>query len=336
LESLLRSGGCDDANASVIADGFLEAELTGYHTQGVEHMEKTLEELSQGRLHGKARPRIISENGSVALTDGDRGHGHVSGRFAAGTAVALAKNHGAAIVGLRNCNDLYRLGYYGLFIAEARMSGIILSNAYPARMHPFGGMDPLIGTNPMCFSFPAAESKPMVIDFSTSTWSPGRVRWAGFSGESLPENIAIDHQGSPVTDPQEAMRGALSPLAGHKGFGLSLALAVLSGPLIGAAVGQELDEAMRRTDGIGHRGHLFMAIDPASFGDSHLCRNRIENYLEEIRNSRLAPGSKEILVPGDGSRRKREKALAEGVELPGAIWDRLMLLASHYGLTTRP
>ena len=61
-------------------------------------------------------------------------------------------------------------------------------------------------------------------------------------GELLPVGWAIDADGRPATTPEAALAGALQPLGGeeatggHKGYGLALAVDLLTGVLAGAGV----------------------------------------------------------------------------------------------------
>jgi hypothetical protein len=46
-------------------------------------------------------------------------------------------------------------------------------------------------------------------------------------GQLLPEGVAIDAEGRPTRDPAAAVRGALLPFGGYKGFGLAFIVQAL-------------------------------------------------------------------------------------------------------------
>ena len=97
--------------------------------------------------------------------------------------------------------------------------------------------------------------------------------------------------------PRPSARGAISPLAGYKGFGLSLCVAMLSGPLTGSEFGSALAGAIVG-ERAGSQGHFMIAISPTAFGDEAAFRAAVGAYVEEVKSSRKAPGVEEIRVPG--------------------------------------
>ena len=268
LVRIFKAAGCDDDSARLCSEGVLDADLHGHHIQGTDHIYSTVRELRAGRLNGRAKCRITHETAATARVNGDGGPGHVTGIYATDLAIKKAKQAGIAAVALVGGGDIFRLGYYVERIARAGLVGITFTNTHPMRVHPAGGIDPLLGTNPIAFSFPVAGSDPIVIDLATSTSAIGHVRIASYSGAPIPAGIAIDRDGNPTTDAQKALDGALTPLGGHKGFALGLAAGLLSGPVIGAVIGEALREALAAGEGERRRGHLFVAINPGAFGDA--------------------------------------------------------------------
>ena len=126
-----------------------------------------------------------------------------------------------------------------------------------------------------------------------------------------------------------ALDGALTPLGGHKGFALGLAVGLLSGPVIGAVIGNELKQAIVSGDGERRRGHLFVALDPAAFGEVSLSEQRTATYASELKSSRKAPGIAEIRIPGERGHRMKRDALERGVTLLTAIWANTLKIAAE-------
>jgi len=58
----------------------------------------------------------------------------------------------------------------------------------------------------------------------------------------------------------------------------------------------------------------------------------MDRLLRAMRASKRAPGSTEILVPGDPEARMEEKRLAKGVPIPEATWEEFTALADRLGL----
>jgi LDH2 family malate/lactate/ureidoglycolate dehydrogenase len=324
--------GCDHDNAISIAEGLIEADLRGHRIQGTDHIYSIVRDLKAGRLNGRARPSITRQTVATAQVDGDGGAGQVGARFAVDIAIEKARNAGVASVGLVRAGDIFMVGAYVERMARAGLVGMAFTNTTPARVHPAGGIDPVLGTNPVGFAFPVLGADPIIVDLATSTTAVGHVRIASYSGTAIPPGVAIDRHGTPTTNPAQALAGALTPLGGHKGFGLALAGALLSGPMVGAVVGSPLQAQMAASGQIPQRGHLFITIDPAAYGDADICREQAQNYIDEIKGSRKAMGVEEILIPGERSMRQRQKSFANGVELLIEVWNNTIEIARELGL----
>jgi len=288
--------------------------------------------LRAGRLNGRPKVTITHERAATARVNGDGGPGHVTGVFATELAVKKAKEAGIGAVGLVGGGDIFRLGYYAEKIASAGMAAMVFTNTHPVRVHPAGGIDRMLGTNPIAFAFPRSNGEPIVMDLATSTSAIGHVRIASYSGASIPSGIALDRSGVPTTDAREALDGSLTPLGGHKGFALGLAAGLFSGPLIGAVLGSELEQALASGEGERRRGHLFVAIDPGAFGDPTVSAERIERYAAELKASRKAPGVEEIYIPGERGQRNRHRFEHEGISLDRSIWEHTVQIAREVGV----
>ena len=184
------------------------------------------------------------------------------------------------------------------------MIGIALSNTSPL-VAPTRARVPLIGTNPIAIAAPAGRFGAFCLDMATSTIPRGRIEVAARRGESLPIGWAIDADGRPATTPEAALGGALHPLGGeeatggHKGYGLSLAVDLLTGVLAGAAFGPNI-LGLFSTEGRSDLGQTFIAIDPAAVDTPGAFERRLEGYLEQLISAPTVPG-----VAGQGADRGR-------------------------------
>jgi len=331
LVRIFRAAGCSAGNAELCAKGAVDADLHGHHIQGTDHIYSTVRELRAGRLNGQAKAKVTHETAAAARIDGDGGPGHVTGMTAARLAIKKAKEAGIAAVALIGGGDIFRLGYYAETMADAGVVGIIFTNTHPMRVHPAGGIDPLLGTNPIAFGFPVAGTSPIIVDLATSTSAIGYVRLASYTGAAIPAGIAIDCDGNPTTDAHKALNGALTPLGGHKGFALGLAVGLLSGPVIGAVLGERLKEALAEGTGERKRGHLFVAIDPGAFGVRDGAE-RTADYAAELKASRKSKATTEIVMPGERGHRKKMDYQRDGIPLARSIWDNTLKIANDLGV----
>jgi LDH2 family malate/lactate/ureidoglycolate dehydrogenase len=324
MERLLRAAGCSDVNARETAEVFLEADLRGIGLQGLDHLFSMLGDLGRGTIDGAGRPEVVKEGAATVLVDGHRGPGQPGAVFAADVAVRKAREAGSATVGLVNGADIYMIGYYAERMARAGTVGLVFSAA-ASLVHPHGGVERKLGTNPIAIAVPTA-GEPLLLDMSTSTLSASRVRQASYHGEHLPPGSGFDAHGQPTTEAAAIRDGAIAPMAGAKGFGLGLCVALLSGPLVGGEVGEAIEGW--HTDGApqGRRGHLFMAVDAGAFVDEDAFRGSASAYLDEVRASRTAPGVDAVRIPGERTYASRARSLTDGIEMLEATWN---LAAEH-------
>jgi LDH2 family malate/lactate/ureidoglycolate dehydrogenase len=325
MRRLLVAAGCDSDNAATAAEVFLEADLRGVGLQGLDHMSTMIESLRCGRIKGSAKPTVVKDAPAYALIDGGAGPGQVASIMAADLAAAKAKAAGCASVGVTNSADLYMIGYYAERMARAGVVGLAFSDS-PPLVRPYGGVERRLGTNPLAIGVPTGGDYPVVLDMATSARSASRVRQAAYHDEDLPEAEGVDAEGRSSTSAAAVRDGAIGPLAGHKGFGLGLCVALLAGPLTGSATGRGL-QAWLDLDPV------FIAIDPAAFGDPAAFRAAVSSYLADIKSTRKAPGVTEIRIPGERALQTRADSLRTGrVRLYDAAWVRIVSLAQELGV----
>src|SRR5699024_7973618 len=151
--------------------------------------------------------------------------GHVVAKRAMETAIHLAKENGAGLVGAMNSEHCGALSYFVELAATEDLIGIGTTNANKL-VAPFGGAEPFFGTNPIAYGFPSANNPPVILDMATSNVAFGKILHAREKGESIPDSWVINSEGQPTTDPNEV--SVLLPIAGPNGYGLGLVVYVLS------------------------------------------------------------------------------------------------------------
>jgi L-2-hydroxycarboxylate dehydrogenase (NAD+) len=331
VQRLLAAAGCGPEAAAMAADVFVTADLRGTGVQGLDHLPSMIRGLSNGKIDPHGRPRVVRETDASALVDGGRGPGQVAAIFAADLAVRKARRAGCSAVGIVNSSDIFMLAYYADRIARAGLVGIVVTNA-PPLVHPHGGTERILGTNPIAIGIPTDGEHPLVVDMATSALSASRVRQAAYFGESLPPGVAVDPDGQPTRDAALAAQGAIGPLGGHKGFGLGLCVGLLSGPLVGAAVGKALSGWLGH-EPAGAKGHFLLAVDPSSFGDPAVFRAAVGAHLQEVKSSRKAPHTPEIRIPGERGALEAARRRRDGVPISEVVWARTVKLAAELGVS---
>ena len=122
------------------------------------------------------------------------------------TVILKAREAGCATVALSNSADIYMIGIYAGRIAQAGLVGMVFTVA-PSLVHPHGGVDRHLGTNPFAISVPTGGDTPIVHDLSTSAVSQSTVRQSAYLGIPLPEGAGVDADGHPSTDASAVSQG---------------------------------------------------------------------------------------------------------------------------------
>jgi len=305
----------------------------GIFTHGTKNLRGYIRRIRGGGIFNKAVPKIAREGPAWAIIDGNSGLGMVSSVFAMRTAIAKAKSAGIAYAGVRNSCHFGAAGYYASLALGEDMIGVAMCNDTPTVTVP-GARQAVLGSNPLAFAAPAGSEKPILLDMATSTVAGGKVFAAAARGEKIPKEWLVDASGAPTTDPTlfpEA--GTLTPMAGHKGYGLALLIEILSGVLSGAAIAQDILSWSFADPGLatGH-GAAFIAIDINAMMPIGEFKKRIDETIQEIRAAPKAKGVERIYIPGEMEWERREKALADGIELPEDVAKNLHALAGELNL----
>ena len=327
---LAGAAGASPANAEAIAAAYLHADLSGYGLQGIDYIPYLLDQLLDGRVNGDAVPTIARETDATALVDGGLGPGQAAATFAVELATKKADSVGIGAIGVTNSSDIFMLGYYAGLIANAGKIGMVFT-AGPPLVHPLGGVERMLGTNPIAMAFPTGQT-PLVFDMATSALARSRIRQAYYHDDRIPDGLALNAKGEPSTNAEEIYKGGvLAPLAGHKGFGLALCVALLCGPLTGSAIGPDLSWMDDGGDSVG-MGHFFIAIKPGAFGPEDAFAAQATAYLDRIKSSKKAPGVDEIRIPGERAATERDTRRHAGVPVVKAGWDIIAKRAKALGV----
>jgi LDH2 family malate/lactate/ureidoglycolate dehydrogenase len=325
ITDLLVLRGVPRADATVVADVSIDADLDGRASHGVARIPTFVHKLEQGGIVPDGSPTLVHDHGAIFVLDGRDGFGQVALHLAMTLSLERSRQYGIAYGAVRNTNNPGMLGSYGRMAAERGQIAILGCNAAPA-MPPPGGAAPSLGTNPLCIALPASRGAPPLLDMATSAASKGAIRAAGRRGDEIPVGWAVDGDGAPTTDPTAAFEGMLLPAGGIKGAGLALMIELLSGLLADGSVGDEVRAL--HDPGPSRASAFVITIDPAAFGSTQRFDERLLERLAAVHAIAPARGATEVLVPGDRSWRSRQQHLATGVPIPDALWAELQDLAA--------
>ena len=157
--------------------------------------------------------------------DGDNAMGQIAGAFAMRQAIECAREMGIAAAAVRGSNHAGAMDYYVRLAVEEDMIGLATTNALPT-MAPWGGVDKLIGLNPIGIGVPSGEGA-LVLDTALGATAHGKIRVFHQKGQPIPGDWAFDREGRPTTDAGAALDGLIQPIGGYKRLGLAVCTRVI-------------------------------------------------------------------------------------------------------------
>ena len=324
--------GVPTAEAGVLAESLVDADLQGTSTHGVSRTAVYVRRIQKGLIDPRAELRIERQSPSVLVIDAANGLGQVQASRTLELLLPRARQTGCASATVRNSQHFGALSYYCNKAAAQGMILMAMTNCEPS-MSPEGASEAYFGTNPLAVSFPTGKGYPVKIDLSTSVVARGNVISAQRRGVSIPLGWGLDAEGNPTTDPEKALMGTVLAMAGHKGYALALMVEVFSGILSGAAFGAAVGSMHRNMDRSQDVGHFFCLMDIAAFMEPVEFIARLDRAIDEIKACRKRPGVQEILIPGERSHRVRLENLRKGVPLDGETVRELEALCTEFGIT---
>lgn len=324
---MLVGAGVPMDRAALVARSLVEANLRGVDSHGVQLLNFYIEHMKQGCMDLHTSGSIVTESGGCMTYDAENGIGQVISDICCDHAIRLAKDHGIALVTVRNSNHYGAAAFWSQKIARAGLIGMSMCNATPL-VPPWQGKEPRFGTNPICMALPGAPETGWLLDMATTTVAMGKIFKANFSGEpTIPAGWAFDSEGVPTTDTQKAIKGMPMPLGGYKGSGLAFMVEILVAVLSGGAMSTEVGGVRIRTRPM-RCGQMFLGIDVARYMPIETFNARMEQLIALVKATPAAPGYDEVLVAGEPEWRQARHRRLHGVPLSKGVWENLARTAA--------
>ncbi len=306
--------GANELNAAAIASATRAAEADGLSNVGLSHLPDYLNGFLSGKINGQAKPVMKQPAAGSILVEGDGGVTMPAFDLAFPALIDAAKTTGMAALAIHNTFTCGVVGYFVERIAVQGMLGQAYANS-PAMMAPWGGSLPFFGTNPIALAVPVKDQSPLIIDQSTSSTAFVNIRQAARENKPLPAGFALDKNGQPTTDANEALEGTIAPAGGYKGANMAMLVDIMAGGLTTANWSHNSASLVGSGEPL-NLGQFFIAIDPTHFAGEAFYE-RMRDYLQVF--ARQYNGR----VPGASRHKHRLKAVEQGVQVSQMTLDML-------------
>lgn len=340
-KTIFEKYGFSSEDAAIITDVLLTSDRMGIESHGVQRLALYPYGIDIGRIKVNAPIEVVKQTPVSAVVDANESMGQLSSVFAMNLAIQKAKQSGIGMVVVRNSNHYGIAGYYTLMAAKKGLLGISMTNT-EALVVPIFGKQPMMGTNPIAVSMPAHPT-PFHLDMSTSVVTAGKMEIYAKNKEPVPEGWSVGVDGGVNTRAEEFVRirkdkldGGLLPLGGisqlhggHKGYGLSMVVELMTGILAQGFVSPDV----RRVANVERCCHMFCAIDYGMFAeDKAALEASFSKYLQDIRDSKKADGQERIYIHGEPEFEKEQDVLKNGIPINRASYDEIQKVCEKFDI----
>ena len=276
----LGAAGADRRVAELLTEAALFAEDRGKTVAGVAHLLDHIDAMDDGRLDGRAVPRLAQPFAAVITSDACGGIAQTGFDEGFSDFTKAARSCGLAAFAQHGSFTCGPLGWFTERLANAGLIAVATAVS-PALMAAGPGTGPVFGTNPLAYSVPRVGGVPLTVDQASSSTAFVSVRDAAARGVSLPEGWAVDAEGNPTTDSEAALKGALLPFGGYKGANVALLVELLSAMAGGNwSVDAPPWDSGSRSPAIGM---FVLAVDHSAMGGAFPVR--VTDYLNRLVDS---------------------------------------------------
>jgi hydroxycarboxylate dehydrogenase B len=330
---IFEAAGSKPEEAGLVADHLIDANLAGHDSHGVMRISRYVASVRAGHLIPNKHMTIISDRGPAVLVDGGFGYGQVIGKEAMTLLASRMSTSGIAVVAIRNSGHLGRIGAWAEQVANAGYVSFhfVNTSGFGILVAPYGGKDRRLSANPIAAGAPVEGKPPIILDIATSVVAEGKIQVVRNKGEKLQPGQVLDGQGNPTIDPAAFYAtppGAILPVGGHKGSGLSIFCEILAGSLTGGfASNPDAPTAKRLVNNM-----VSIAFDPTAFAGSEFFRSDVRRLEDWVKASPPVEVGGKVMMPGEAELNVRRDRLENGIPIDERTLTQIREAAASVGL----
>jgi delta1-piperideine-2-carboxylate reductase len=312
------SNGCDQGNTEALVRTVVTAERDGSLSHGLFRVPGYVASLRSGKVNGHADPTVTHASPVVVKVHGDNGYASLAIERGVPVLADAAKQFGVAVMPVTHTHHFAALWPETEAIAAEGLIGLACG-CYKPMVAPWGGKNPLFGTNPISCAWPRPGEDPVVVDMATAAMAHGEVQIAAREGHSVAPGVGLGPDGEPTTDPNEIIKGTLLPFGGYKGSAIALMVELLAAGATGERFSFEAAEADNNDGGPPRGGEFMLAVSPELVAGpdwAEHCRGFFRRF-DAVKGARLP-----------GSRRHRNRTSTEPREVDADLVERIRGLCS--------
>lgn len=326
---IFQAAGLNSQNAAAVAKLLVHADLRNVRSHGVLRVVPYVEKIEQGGASKTSEYPIVKETTNTAVIDAQGGIGAIVGEKAVSIAREKAKDHLMSMVVVRNSNHFGMGAHWALKLAGDDMIGFACSNT-DLTMGPPGCKEPFMGNNPFAVAFKAGEKYPeFCVDMATSGVALGKCKDLAKRGKEIPSGWMLDKNGNDTTNLDECYM--MTPMAGHKGFGIALIVELFATLLSGGVLSPDINN-QDLPDVPELSSQCFGCINISAFRNLEEFQKSAEIYIDRLHQVPMKEGMGTAKYPGEIEYLNKQRNMEDGVVLPETLVEDLIKLGEKYQL----
>lgn len=324
----LNVAGVPEADAVLVADCLLYANLSGVDSHGIVRLPHYIRRLRNGTINPRPSITFDTPRPAILRVDGDDGLGHVITSRAVERGIGMVRETGTVTIAIGNSSHFGMAGYYLRDITAAGLVGMVTTHT-DVRIVPPGARKPFAGTNPIAFGFPTSD-EPLVLDFATTSVSFGKIALARAEGRTIPDDWGLDENGDPTTDPHALV--GMHAIAGYKGAGLAMIIDLFSSIFSGMPYGPHINRMYEEMDAPRKLGHFITLWDIGALFPVDEIRARVDAYINELHALPRRDAGTPVLHPGEPEAIRRAERREHGIPVEPGLRSELRELGDSLGI----
>ena len=328
VHALFVHAGLANEPARSVAKALLWAELRGIDTHGVGRVGFYLNFIHKGVINPQPEWQVLHDTPAVHVFDANASAGAVAMSHAVAQATLKARALGLGLVMVRGTTHTGALGCFTQALAKQGMVGVAFAASLPLMAY-HGASAAGVSTAPLSIAVPGPDDEPIILDMASGAMSMGQLRLAKQNQTPLPAGLALDAQGQPTTDPQQAT--IPMPMAGPKGSGLALMFELMCSLVVGNPI--IADYFSDKPSARKHRQNAWLlAVDIGRFSSVVDFQHEVARTVATLRGLSPSDAGEAIRMPGERGQQCHAQRMIEGIPLSAAVVKELSACARPEGM----
>ena len=291
VTALFEKAGTSREHAELMAKLLVQTDLRGIFSHGSWQTPVYVRNMLEGLINPRPNVRVVRENTTAQVLDGDGGMGHFPCYQGTQWAIARAKEHGTAAVTTCNHHHFGAASKYTRTALEHDCIALAVST-HRYEIGPDGSILGIGGGSPLSFAMPAGEQPPFVPDMGMGLLPPS-------DGHDLFER---------------------APWVYFKTMGVSIIPQLLGGVLAGIHK-DEFKPPQSKWE--SNQGSFISVFDVGSFMPVDELKAEMDRYMGQARGLKPAPGYDSAELPGGLEWQRQKDYARDGIPIGPEHQERL-------------